>query len=554
MPRQWEPLCVALDMPDLLADEDLYWPAVRFDRADEIDARMNPWLAERTCADAVATLQEAGVPASRLLTMSEVLEDEQLAARHYWMAAPHLAAQAKHPCVPFRTDAGVSTEQLLRSAPKLGADTDVVLARIRDKDGGPRPELPAIDLSEVRMLEFGVAWAGPLAGRFLADLGVDVVMVEHPAARGVTQVEDPDAKWRWGELPPPHVRAAVYPNATPGERFWNREGIFNKMNRNKRSVCVDAKLERGAEILNGLLANSDLVLQNYSPRGAKSMGIDFASVRARNPSAVTVAMSGFGETGPLAGYLSYGPVLQAHGGFDAATGYEGGGPMRIGLAFPDAVGGVHGAFAALDALWEQKLRGGPVHVDVSQLETLLSIAGDMLLATSVTGCDPVRHGNRSPSFAVQGVYRCAGDDAWVAVSMRSVGTESCPAGLRADTSQEMDAALAQWASMRTPMDAATALQAAGVAAFPAMTNKAIVEDPHIRARGFIAAWDQVDVGPIEFPGFPIHFGGMEVEFRTCPGLGDDNTSALGERLGLRPDDVRALIKDGVLGERPPQVP
>src|SRR5436305_8587950 len=264
-----------------------------------------------------------------------------------------------------------------------------------------------------------MAWAGPLTGRFLADLGADVVMVEHPASRGISQTEDPEADWQWGQLPPPHVRSAVYPKATPGERFWNRMGIFNKMNRNKRSVALDAKHERGSEILHGLLATSDLVLQNYSPRGARSLGIDVASVRRQNGSAVTVSMSGFGETGPLAGYLSYGPVLQAHGGFDEATGYEDGGPMRIGLAFPDAVGGVHGAFAALDALWEQRLTGGPVHVDISQLETLLSIAGDMLLATSVTGCDPVRHGNRSSSYAVQGVYRCRGDDAWVAVSMRN---------------------------------------------------------------------------------------------------------------------------------------
>src|SRR5205823_4499258 len=104
MPRQWEPLCLTVDMAELLADQNLYWPAVRFDKADDIDPRINAWLAERTCAEAVAALQEAGVPASRLLTMSEVLEDEQLASRRYWMAAEHLGPQAKHPAVPFRVE------------------------------------------------------------------------------------------------------------------------------------------------------------------------------------------------------------------------------------------------------------------------------------------------------------------------------------------------------------------------------------------------------------------------------------------------------------------
>ena len=98
------------------------------------------------------------------------------------------------------------------------------------------------------------------------------------------------------------------------------------------------------------------------------------------------------------------------------------------------------------------------------------------------------------------------------------------------------------------------LQGADIAAFPAMTNKAIVEDPHIRARGFIAEWDQVDVGRIQFPGFPIHFSALDVEFRTCPGLGHDNAAVLAERLGLPATEVAALVDQGVLGNRPPQPP
>ena len=92
--------------------------------------------------------------------------------------------------------------------------------------------------------------------------------------------------------------------------------------------------------------------------------------------------------------------------------------MRHGLAFPDAVGGLHGAFALLAALWERECTGAAVHVDLSQLETLLAFAGEALLATSASGVAPARHGNRSPDHAPQGVYPCAGDDAWVAVTVQ----------------------------------------------------------------------------------------------------------------------------------------
>src|SRR5690606_23144841 len=129
------------------------------------------------------------------------------------------------------------------------------------------------------------------------------------------------------------------------------------------------------------------------------------------------AMSGYGETGPMASHASWGPILEAHSGFDEATGYPGQGPTRIGVAYPDAVGGVHGAVALLAALWERELTGEAVHVDLSQLESLVAMAGELVLAASLTGTAPPRRGNRSPDHAPQGVYRCAGQDAWVALTV-----------------------------------------------------------------------------------------------------------------------------------------
>ena len=329
--HQWESLCVAMELWDLLADTRLEVIAERFDRAAEIDAQINEWLSTRTVDEAVEFLQGRNVPASRLLTMSDVLAEPQLEVRSFWARPKELGEGAQMPGQPFVID-GLRVE--IPPAPGIDEHREEVFAGLGEQRG-PRPHL---DLADVRALEFGVAWAGPLAGRFLGDLGVDVIKVEHPSSRGLPVDAEKAKGWKWGELPHPQVRFPVYPDNVPGERWWNRAGMFNKMNRSKRSVALDAKAGEGPRILHELIGAADLVLHNYSPRGAKSLGIDSAAVQAINPRGMTVSLTGYGAGGPLAANVSYGPVLQAHGGFDEATGYEGGGPARLGVAFPDAVG------------------------------------------------------------------------------------------------------------------------------------------------------------------------------------------------------------------------
>jgi crotonobetainyl-CoA:carnitine CoA-transferase CaiB-like acyl-CoA transferase len=492
--------------------------------------------------------------------MSKVLREPQLALRNFFVRPPDLGPDAELPWMPFRLE---GREVEFRPAPGVGEHTAEVLAQA----DMPRETLPSIDLRAVRVLEFGVAWAGPLAARFLGDLGADVVKIEHPASRGMAPDRAYAKGWTWGELPHPRVRYGVFPDGDPGERWWNRMGMFNKMNRSKRGIALDAKTDEGADILRRLIAASDVVLNNYSPRGARSLGLDPTSVRTGNPLGITVCMSGYGSAGPLAANLSYGPVLQAHGGFDEATGYVDGPPTRVGVAYPDAVGGVHGAFAILSALWERALTHEPVHVDLSQLETLLAIAGEMLLTTSITGDDPVRHGNRAEGVAPQNVYPCSGDDRWVAITVDSddawralvdvVGGEDLlrrrAAALHeriADQAQ-LDDAISSWTRARSPVEISKLLQEHGVIAVPVMTNRDLVENEHLVERGFVAVWDQPDVGRRGFPGAPLHFSRTPMRLTPCPALGQHNAAVLGEFLGLTPQDITGLLDRGVTADRPP---
>jgi crotonobetainyl-CoA:carnitine CoA-transferase CaiB-like acyl-CoA transferase len=554
--QQWEGFCLTLDAPDLLADERLFAPAERFERAAEIDARVQPWLDEHDAAEVVALLQEARVPASRLLDYTETLQAEQLNARELWADVPG-APGGRVPKAPLSLS---GVDQPERPAPALGEHTVEVLAGL----DAPRADVPRIDLTTKRAAEFSIAWAGPLAGRFLADLGVEVIKVEQPLGRGPYVEAQPAPPFEWGVLPDPMIRAAIFPKAEPGERRWNRSGVINKLNRGKKSLCLDAKAPGGDDVLARLLASADVVLHNFSPRGADSLGIDRASVEARRPNAVSIAMTGWGETGPMRNYGSYGPLLEAFGGIDQAMGYEGEGPMRVGVAYPDAIGGALGAAAALGAIWEQAVGGGPVHADLSQLEAMLSFVGEALLAASVRGVAPARIGNRSLDHAPHGVYPCSGDDGWVAIAVRTdaewraltgvLGDPELSADLATDARlaqwRRLDAAIARWTRARTPLEAASALQAAGAPACPAFTNRDLVENEHLAARGFFVTLTHPDPGPQRFPGFPIHFERLAVTLNGPPGLGDDNKQVLAS-LGYVPAEIADLARAGAIHDRPP---
>jgi crotonobetainyl-CoA:carnitine CoA-transferase CaiB-like acyl-CoA transferase len=430
-------------------------------------------------------------------------------------------------------------------------------------------------LDGVRVIELSIAWAGPLAGRYLGDLGAEVIKVEHPTARGAglsalsgIDVSADIGDWQWGKLPGPIFRPAIFPDADPGDDPWNRQGVYNKMNRNKRSLAIDLKAPEGWQVFRRLVARSDIVLNNYSPRGVRSLGIEYEALREINPTIIAIGLSGYGASGPDQDRVSWGPMLEAHSGLAATTGYREGGPIKMGAALPDPVGGTHCALAALAALSERDRTGEGMFLDISQLETYASMGGELFVAASVSGQAPSRVANRSERFAPQGVYPCAGDDAWLALSvtsddewrrlaaviddpaLRDPSLESVAA--RFARHDELDARIAEWTAPLDKFEAMHRLQHAGVAACASFSNGDLVEDPHLAARGFIVEWDQPGVGPRRYGGFPIHFSRIgPLEMRPTPTLGQDNRYVLGDVIGMAGDDIDALEAKGVIADSPP---
>jgi crotonobetainyl-CoA:carnitine CoA-transferase CaiB-like acyl-CoA transferase len=196
----------------------------------------------------------------------------------------------------------------------------------------------------------------------------------------------------------------------------------------------------------------------------------------------------------------------------------------------------------------------------------MSFAGEAFLAASADGVAPARHGNRSDDHAPQGVYRCDGDDAWVAVTVPGdaewaallrllrdpglTGLEDADLASRQAAHDDIDAALARWTRSRPPIVAAKELQAHGVAAAPCFTNRDLVLDEHLASRGFMVEWDHPDVGVQRYPGSPLHFSRTPVRIGPAPALGADNREVLRE-LGCSDEQIDKLEAAGVITEVPP---
>ena len=517
---------------------------------DEFDEAFLPWLMKHTAEEIIAIGHQISAPVGPVPTMLEVLDDPQLVEREYWRqlaGAPPLTI----PRGPFQIS---GREPNPTPPPALGSGDIPTAAPATDVS---RAELPADGpLEGVRILDLTRAWAGPIAGRLLGDLGADVISIEAPWSRGRREV--PDSAAFVGHL---------YPENEVGEQPWNRNGGYNKLRRNRRSVTLNFRDERGRALFERLVAEADAVIENYSPRVMPQYGFDFEALRAINPSIVYVAMPGFGGSGPDRDRVALGPVIEAGAGLSAMMGYRDSGLYRSGIAWPDPVAGMNAVAALLIALWDRD--ADPDHagraVENAMIEAMGAFVGEELRGAQVRGENAPRIGNRDPIHAPQGVYPCAGDDRWIAISVSSdeewralaalAGLDMDVAALeiegRRARHDELDVAIGEWTSAFSPHALMRWLQDHGVIAMVVADARDLVEDEQLAARAFWAELDHPDVGLRRYPGNAIRLELTPVTFRRpTPTLGQHNDEVLGGMLGCSVAELAALRADGVIAEVP----
>ena len=386
-------------------------------------------------------------------------------------------------------------------------------------------------LDGLKVVEMGQLIAGPFAGKTLGDFGADVIKIEAPGAG------DPLRNWRLLQ---------------DGTSVW-----WQVQSRNKRSIALDLRSLEGQGIAKRLVAEADVLIENFRPGTLEGWGLSYAQLSQDNPGLIMLRISGYGQTGPYRDLPGFGAIGEAMGGLRHLTGEPGRVPVRCGISIGDTLAALHGTIGVLTALYHRKVNGGQGQViDVALHEAVFNVMESLLPEYSAFGAVREPAGSALPGIAPSNAYRC-GDGGVVLIAgngdsifkrlMTAIGRDDLGADpTLADNAgrvarvDDLDAAIEAWTRQRPTADALAVLAAAEVPAGRAYTAKDIALDPHYRARDMVLKQRTRDGHDIEVPGIVPKLLGTPGRVRSsAPKLGDDTDAVLRE-IGFSADDIAAL--------------
>ncbi|MEQ6917629.1 CaiB/BaiF CoA transferase family protein [Halomonas aquatica] len=398
---------------------------------------------------------------------------------------------------------------------------------------GPLEGITVLDLSRVL--------AGPWSGQLLADLGARVIKVEHPT-RG-------DDTRGWG---PPWL--------AEDHQAERMAAYYLCTNRGKQSLAVDIATEGGQALIRELAKGADILLENFKVGGLERYGLDYPSLKALNPRLIGCSITGFGQDGPYAHRAGYDFMIQAMGGLMSLSGEPDGMPMKTGVAITDVMTGLYATVGVLAALQERSRTGRGRHIDLALLDVQVATLANQALNTLVTGTSPQRHGNAHPNIVPYQAFACrdghlvltVGNDAQFARLADLLGHREWAE----DPAYATNAARVGNREVLVPMiqtlllgrerdDWLAELEARGIPAGPINTLTEVFDDPQVRHRGLHR---ELQRGTLEVPQVanPLRFDGEPLTSDIAPpGLGQDSDAILAE-MGLTPDDIARLRRQGVI--------
>jgi len=407
-------------------------------------------------------------------------------------------------------------------------------------------------LEGLKVVELSIAIAAPSCGRMLSFFGAEVLKIESRLNPDVARLFGS----AWARTPD---HAEVFTDTSP---------YLPEMNAGKYSVGLDLKSPAAVEAARKLIARADVFLTNYSTPAVRDLGLDEASLRAINPGLVYAALPAFGSDPALPYYpfISWGPNQAPLVGLDAVTGYPDQEPAGVaGFAPPDYFAGLHAFVAILTAIEARDRNGEGCWIDLSQFNTTVAALGPYLLDEQLSGTVLQRNGNRAPWSAPQGVYPCRGEDRWVAVSVPDDaawqrlatlldddgGSLAGDDGLatvegRSARHDELDDVLATWTARRSADQAATELQAVGVAAHQVNDSEEMLFDAQLREYGWYRT-----LPSFRFPEGDL-FSDCAMRLSDTPGdwgwafptMAEHTVECLTTMAGMSEAEVEALIAEG----------
>ena len=542
--NHWRSLVEMMGTPDW-SDSELFATAVaRGENWEALESLLTSWLQTQSRWEFLEGAQKRGIPSAPALELPDAVENEHSRRRSFLartliegvgetlLPGDVFVLNGKRREIPSYHQA-VSLPDMHQHWSRLAKASSASTAQRGQPDRSPR----GLPLQGVRIADFGQYFAVPLAGQWLALMGAEVILVESRK----------------------NLHSRLHAPFT-GEPSLETAGLFNDLNLGKNSVTINLRLPAGVELAKRLISVSDVVIENFSPGTMEMLGIRYEELRRIKPDIIMVSLSAFGSTGPWREFASFHSGVIALSGLAAVTGYEGGHPRLVGSAVPDPIASGFCVLAVLQALQHRHKTGQGQHIEIAMAETLQSLMPEAIAKYGLTGQAPGRHGNRHEWKAPHGIYRCRGEDAWVAIS---VGSDQqwygvCSALGRPElaraaafASQEdrkrneraLDPMLAEWAKHLSAEEAAARLQGERVPASAVFNARDLIEDPHLRERKAIVEVMHPKAGSHAMVAVPWRFSLLPaIEYRRAPLLGESNEFVFKELLGLAATEIAELME------------
>jgi len=385
----------------------------------------------------------------------------------------------------------------------------------------------------------GSLLAGPFCGQLLGDFGAEVIKVE-PPGKG-------DPMREWGR------------HRKEGRTLW-----WPIIARNKKSVTLNLREEEGQELARRLIAEADVLVENFRPGTMERWGLGYDALKEINPGLVMVRVSGYGQTGPYRERAGFGAIGEAMGGIRHVTGFPDLPPPRVGISLGDSLAATFGALGALTALYHRDARGGRGQVvDVGIYEAVLALMESTIPEYVLTGHVRGRTGTVLPFVAPSNIYPTRDED-YVLIAgnadtvfrrlAKAVGHPEWAEDprfvthhARGENMEELDALISEWTKQRTGDEVLRVMGEAGVPAGKVYTAKDMVEDEHYAARGNIVTVEDPEIGPFPMQNVVPRLTGTPGEVRwTGPALGQHNEEVYRGLLKLGDDELAALQGRGVV--------
>lgn len=391
-------------------------------------------------------------------------------------------------------------------------------------------------LQGVRIVDCSTVFAGPATAAYLADFGAEVLKVEHPNGDQARFFE------------PVHKEISL----------WSK-----LVNRNKDNVTLDLHHPQGQEMFRRLVADADVVVENFRPGTLKRWNVDYASLLEVNPKLIMLHVTAFGQTGPYSARPGYGTLAEAMSGMAHLIGYPDRPPLLPPLALGDNIGAIAGAFSVMMALFHRERTGEGQEIDLALVEPLLAVLGIQALMRSVTGESMQRQGNRVNHLAPRGAWQTR-DGRWISVTVGNDSTfrslaramnmpqlpddeRFCTNRARLANVDAIEEVLAKWFARTTYTDALAALEEFKVAHAPLYDAEQLLEDPQLQSRGAFVRVQDDELGEALLPNVLARFSYAQGKVRFAGrAKGADNERIYGERLGLSKADIAGLRESGVI--------